>query len=373
MEVQDVIIVGAGVIGLTTAYELARNKIKVSLIDQFLPYRKASWAGAGIIPPGNPNLVANPADWLRAKSSQLFPILSSELLQFTNINNGYFKCGGLELTSHYEETNEQAWTRESIYFERISELKLKSLAPHLDPKNCKVTYFPEMAQIRNPRHLKALTEACKLLGVRFYNDCKITGLIKKGRQIIGLESENGVFNAGQFIITAGPWAGDFLQQEKINTHIFPIRGQMLLMQTSLSLKEIILIEKCYIVPRGEGLVLVGSTEEDVGFNGSTTSEGKDYLLKMACDLIPMLKNAKIIDHWSGLRPGCSKNSPLIGKSPESDNLYFAAGHFRQGLQTSPATALLIKSILMQEDLGIDNQYLMKPNEQTQNNKPLFQS
>jgi len=373
MDSQDVIIVGAGVIGLNTAYELARNKIKVSLIDQFLGYRKASWAGAGIIPPGNPDLAANPADWLRAKSSQLFPVLSSELLQFTNINNGYFKCGGLELTSCYDETNEQAWANENINFERISEINLKSLAPHLDTKHCKTTYFPEMAQIRNPRHLKALTEACKLLGVRFYNDCKITGFIKKGRQVIGLESGSGVFNAGQFIITAGPWSGDFLQQEKIDTHIFPIRGQMLLMQTSLPFKEIILKEKCYIVPRGEGLILVGSTEEDVGFNGSTSSEGKDYLFKMACDLIPQLNKAKIIDQWSGLRPGCSKNSPLIGKSPESDNLYFAAGHFRQGLQTSPATALLIKSILMQEDLGIDNQYFMKPNEQIQVRKPLFQS
>ena len=101
MESQDVIIVGAGVIGLNTAYELAKNNIKVSLIDQFLPYRKASWAGAGIIPPGNPNLASNPIDWLRAKSSAIFPTLSEELLQTTTINNGYIKCGGLELTPNY--------------------------------------------------------------------------------------------------------------------------------------------------------------------------------------------------------------------------------------------------------------------------------
>lgn len=373
MESQDVIIVGAGVMGLNTAYELARNKIKVSLVDQFLPYRKASWAGAGIIPPGNPDLAANPTDWLRAKSAAIFPVLSAELLQYTNINNGYTQCGGLELTSHYEETNELAWAKENINFERISELNLKSLSTHLDPKNCKATYFPDMAQIRNPRHLKALVEACKLLGVRFYNDCKITGLMKQGRRIIGLESENGVFNAGQFIITAGPWSGDFLNLEKIDTQVFPIRGQMLLLQTTLFLKEIILKDKHYIVPRGEGLVLVGSTEEEVGFNGGITSGGKEHLFKIACDLIPEFQHAKIIDHWSGLRPGCSKNSPLIGKSPASDNLFFATGHFRQGLQTSPATALLIKSIVMKEDIGIDPEYFLKTNAQTQTNKSLFQS
>lgn len=373
MKSQEVLIVGAGVIGLNIAYELAKNKIKVSLIDQFLPYRRASWAGAGIIPPGNPNLVVNPADWLRAKSASIFPFLSAELLEFTGINNGYTKCGGLELTSHYEETNEQAWTKESILFKRLKTSDLKSLNPHLNIGDSKATYFPEMAQIRNPRHLKALLEACKLLGVRIYNDCKITGIVKKGSRVLGLESESGIFTAEQFIITAGPWSGEFLLQEKIDTQIFPIRGQMLLFHTDMPLKEIILKDKHYIVPRGDGLVLVGSTEEEVGFNGGTTLEGKEHLLKIAYDLIPELEHAKIIDHWSGLRPGCSKNSPLIGKSPNSDNLYFASGHFRQGLQTSPATALLIKSILMNEDLGLDYSYFMNSSEQTLTNKPLFQS
>ena len=373
MESQDVIIVGAGVIGLNTAYELAKNNIKVSLIDQFLPFRKASWAGAGIIPPGNPNLAGNPIDWLRAKSSAIFPTLSAELQESTNINNGYLKCGGLELIPSYEESPELAWSKEHILFERINSLDLKTLNPHLNPRDCKTTYFPEMAQIRNPRHLKALAEGCKLLGVRFYNDCKITGIIKKGDRVLGLESDTGIFTADQFIITAGPWSGDFLKHEGIDTQIFPVRGQMLLLQSSLPLKEIILKDKHYIVPRGEGLILVGSTEEEVGFNGGTTVEGKEHLLRIACDLIPEFANAKIIDHWSGLRPASSKSSPLIGKSPASDNLYFATGHFRQGLQTSPATALIIKSILMQENLEIDNQYFMKPSEQTETNKPLFQS
>ena len=81
---------------------------------------------------------------------------------------------------------------------------------------------------------------------------------------------------------------------KIETQIFPVRGQMLLLQSAIPLKEIILKDKHYIVPRGEGLVLVGSTEEEVGFNGGTTLEGKEHLLKIACDLIPEFTNAKII-------------------------------------------------------------------------------
>lgn len=368
---QDIIIVGAGVIGLSTAYTLAKSKIRVSLVDQYLPFRKASWAGAGIIPPGNPIHAKNPVDWLRAKSAQLFPELSSELLQLTGINNGYTICGGLELTQEFDEMSEQGFQQENINFKRVDAPELHSSFPHISKKFEKAIHFQDMAQIRNPRHLKALTKACISLGVKIYNDCKITGLLRKGEKIIGLDSESGVFTADQFIITTGCWSGIFLKQEQIDVNIFPIKGQMLLLQSSLKLKEIILNGKMYIVPRRDDLVLVGSTEEDVGFNPSTSFDARDLLFKTACDIIPDIEKAKIIDQWSGLRPASSNGRPLIGKSPFSENLYFATGHFRQGLQTSPATAMVIKSLLLGEKTEFNPGYFMHTTHQ--DTKSLFQS
>ncbi len=373
MESRDVVIVGAGVIGLNIAYELAKSKIGVTLIDQFVPFKKSSWAGAGIIPPGNPDKISNAREWLRAKSAYLFPQLSQDLFDFTKINNGYLNCGGLELVSSFDQNLENAWSEENIKFTPIRSTDLNLLFPHLPNNNQNSYFFPEMAQIRNPRHLKALTEACRLLGVRFYKDCKITSIVKNGRKVIGLESEIGLFSANQFIIASGAWSGTFLTQEGLQYQVFPIMGQMLLLQSSVKLKEIILKEKNYIVPRGDGLILVGSTEENIGFNAEISTTVREMLLKFAVDLVPELAQAKVIDHWAGLRPGRNRPTPLIGKSPCSDNLYFATGHFRQGLQTSPATALFVKSLICGEETEVISDYFMQDNPNNEPYKQLFQS
>src|SRR5689334_4864509 len=93
----DVLVVGGGVIGLTTAYYLARDGAQVTVLDRSIPGSEASWAGAGIIPPGNPVRAATPYDRLRAQSSQTFPRLSDELRDLTGIDNGFRVCGGIEV------------------------------------------------------------------------------------------------------------------------------------------------------------------------------------------------------------------------------------------------------------------------------------
>src|SRR5436305_14806119 len=91
----DVLVIGGGVIGLTTAYFLARDGVRVTVVDKGEMGREASWAGAGIIPPGNPDRAAQPGDRLRALSSRMYPALSAELRERTGVDNGYVRCGGV--------------------------------------------------------------------------------------------------------------------------------------------------------------------------------------------------------------------------------------------------------------------------------------
>src|SRR5437870_8062989 len=93
----DVLVIGGGVIGLTTAYFLARDGVRVTLVDKGELGREASWAGAGIIPPGNPDRAAHPGDRLRALSARMYPSLSAELRERTGVDNGYVRCGGVEM------------------------------------------------------------------------------------------------------------------------------------------------------------------------------------------------------------------------------------------------------------------------------------
>jgi glycine oxidase len=149
----DVLILGGGVIGLTTAYFLAREGVQVQVIDQGDLGQEASWAGAGILPPGNPARARAPFDRLRAESSVLFPTLSSELRDRTGIDNGYLRCGGLEFQGDGHDLAEQEWCGEGVACERIDEETACRMEPALTIGLGAANYLPDLAQLRNPRHL----------------------------------------------------------------------------------------------------------------------------------------------------------------------------------------------------------------------------
>ena len=102
----------------------------------------------------------------------------------------------------------------------------------------------------------------------------------------------------------------------------------------------------YLVPRSDGRVLIGSTEEHAGFEKNTTAAGIGGLLALALRLVPDLENAPLEKTWAGLRPGSPDGLPFIGPAPGFANLLVAAGHFRAGIQLSPGTALLLKERIL---------------------------
>jgi glycine oxidase len=109
----------------------------------------------------------------------------------------------------------------------------------------------------------------------------------------------------------------------------------------------------YLVPRDDGHVLVGSTEEDVGFDKRTTEAALAELRDFAESLVPMLANAELVASWAGLRPHAVDGFPYIGRVPHLENCFLAAGHYRAGLSTSPGTALLLRQLIAGEPLAID--------------------
>src|SRR6516165_6969552 len=123
----DVLIIGGGVIGLTTAYFLAKDGAQVTLLDRGEFGQESSWAGAGIISPGNLERAKTGFDKLRALSARMFPSLSCQLREDTGIDNGYLPCGGVELASGVDEISQQSWLDEGIESRRMSGAELKSM------------------------------------------------------------------------------------------------------------------------------------------------------------------------------------------------------------------------------------------------------
>jgi glycine oxidase len=349
----DVLILGGGVIGLTTAYFLAREGVRVTLLDKGDFGQEASWAGAGILPPGNPAHARSPVDQLRAHSSALFPTLSYELRERTGIDNGYLRCGGLEFISQEGEAAAEEWRSEGIAVERLEEKQLLQLEPGLRSGLGAAYHLPDMAQVRNPRHLQALLAASRSLGVDLQPGCPVHGFEWHGQQVVAVKTNRGRLHADRYVLATGAWSEPLLEQLGWRPGIHPVRGQIALLNSDVPvLRRVLLWGPRYAVPRADGRVLIGSTEEQAGFNKQTTAAAIADLLALACQLAPGLAEARVERSWAGLRPGSPDGLPFLGSVPGFDNVYVAAGHFRAGIQLSPGTGLVMKELLLGQPLTV---------------------
>jgi len=363
----DALIIGGGVIGLSLAWELARHGRSVRVIDQGEPGREASWAGAGIIPAATRHSWQHPYEQLRGLACELQPRWAEDLKLITGIDNGYRRCGGLHLARTPGEAAALAgWAglvaEEGIECERLSAADLNEIEPGIDTQNSvrsfaeRLTAFlvPGEAQLRNPWHLQALIAACQQCGVSITPHVSTYRVEISDDQLTTLETSLGPLKATQFCFTAGAWTGPLLQKLDVQTGIFPVRGQMALFHCERPpIARIINEGSRYLVPRDDGRVLAGSTEEEVGFDKTTTEEAISDLVSFARELLPALRDATIERTWAGLRPGSFDGLPYLGRLPGISNAYVSAGHFRSGLYLSAATAVVMSQLMRCEEPEID--------------------
>ncbi|MCA9047593.1 MAG: FAD-dependent oxidoreductase, partial [Planctomycetaceae bacterium] len=165
----DVLIVGGGVIGLTAAYRLAAEGLTVTVVDRSRVGTEASWAGAGMLPPGNPHTAGGIEATLRGMSHVEWQGLSQELLDRTGIDNGYRQCGSVQLATTADEAQLllESWQKQDIPAELLDRHTLHFHVPNAADNLEYGIFVPDFAQVRNPRHLKALKAACCQLNVTF--------------------------------------------------------------------------------------------------------------------------------------------------------------------------------------------------------------
>ena len=343
----DALILGGGIIGLTSAYILAKAGLRVEVVDRQQLGREASWAGAGILPPfNNPAGATTPIDALRAYSMAGFTAFSAELQASTGVDNGYRVCGGIEVLHPEAAYALPLWDAEGIAYERIDGNELKRLEPliaDLAPLTLQLYHFPGFAQVRNPWHMRALIAACELEGVTLTPGCPLERWKLIDGRVRGVYDSRGhLHEAGSYLIANGAWAEDWLRPLGCEVGIHPVRGQIVLYSTSIGLSRVILDGKRYLVPRGDGRILVGSTEEpEAGFVKATTPAGEVELRRFAEGWIPALSKAVVEKTWAGLRPVSADGMPHIGPVPGQTDVFAAVGHGRAGIQLSLGTAHLV--------------------------------
>jgi len=191
--------------------------------------------------------------------------------------------------------------------------------------------------------MRALIAACQQVGVRFEIGADAIGWDHGNLRL----ADGTTRAAGAYLIAAGAWAERLLSPLGCTPGIHPIRGQIVLYRCSQSLfTQVLMCGKRYLVPRTDGRVLVGSTEEpEAGFVKANTPSGIAELRAFACDLVPGLADAEVEKCWAGLRPGSSDGMPYIGLVPGTVNVFAAVGHSRAGVQLSLGTATMIADLI----------------------------
>jgi len=343
----DVVIVGAGLIGMLTAHELVSAGMQVRVLERGQPARESSWAGGGILSPLYPWRYPDAVSELARWSQRYYPDLCQQCEDTSGIDPQWTRSG-LLITDMDSVTQMQQWAaRFGVRLEQLDAAGVREREPAFGLQPASAAWLPEVAQIRNPRLVKSLRAMLESRGVEISPDCPAREIDIEAGRVRSIHTPAGAVQADNFIIASGAWSGALLEPTGLDLPVEPVRGQMLLFRGEPGLVSCISLHNGrYVIPRRDGRVLVGSTLEYVGFDRQTTAQARDELHRSAVQLVPALAGLEIEKHWAGLRPGSPDGTPVIGPHPEIANLYINAGHFRNGVVLGPASARILADQLL---------------------------
>jgi glycine oxidase len=332
----DVIIIGAGIIGLSLAISLRKQGLRVLVVERGEPGREASYAAAGMLAPAG--LEIPPAlSSLAAESAHRYPEFVHELEDESGTKVDFREQGTILLSSNSDLPNAA---------EALSPDDLHSLEPELGVeeifiKNLRAALISERSV--DPRLLTAAAiKAARHREVDISSGTEVKTVLVSGERAVGVQTERTCYSAAVVTNCAGAWAGTLGPQ---HFPVNPVKGQMLAVVQGPALRHVLRSDKVYVVPRSDGRLVIGSTLESAGYNKHVDVNTIQNLFQAALEFLPGLKKSRKHDVWAGLRPGTPDNLPILGET--STHGYFAAtGHYRDGILLAPITAgVMTRAIL----------------------------
>ncbi len=355
--VSDAIVVGAGLIGLGIAYELAKRGTSVTVLDRAEPARAASWAGAGMLAPFSEATPDAAMLALCRDSLALYPHFIEELRDRTGVDARYRAEGSLHIALDAPglallAAHAPAFSANGGEVTVLDRSAVLAREPMLARDVAGALFVANEAQVDNRRLGRALYAACDALGVRFEQADRVA-LEADRRRVRGVRTSRGFVAASTVVNAAGAWAGEL---DGVPPHarvpVRPVAGEMLALAVPAgAMRAVVWIGHRYLVPRDDGRLLVGATVEDRGFDARVTAGGAHALLDAALAAAPALASFAVVETWAGLRPASHDGRPYLGPTA-LEGYVVASGHFRNGILLTPITARAIADAILAGDTAM---------------------
>lgn len=338
----DVAIAGAGIIGLTTALELAAADCKVTVFDQNEAMSEASRAAAGMLAGADPE---NPPELkeLARLSLSLYPAFIDRVEQLAS------KKIPIRTTRTIQGVrNVPSGARQ------LTESDIHALAPGANIEGFQFILLEEKS-FDAWDLAEALPDAARVAGVELREHTPVLGVSRTGAAV-EIVTAAGTFSAGLFLNATGAWATSLEPALPVS----PRKGHMLTAELpgEIQMECVLRTPKVYIVPRGNNRYTVGPTVEDAGFDRTVEPLRIQELFAKAVDLWPPLRQASVTETWIGFRPGSADNLPIIDQTGE--NTWVATGHFKNGILLGPGTGRVLSRWMLGRQPQINQPQIDQP-------------
>jgi len=352
----DVVVLGAGIIGATTAYFLCEEGLKVALLDKGPAGNEASWASAGMVQPSGSGKSESWPERSTLLSRSLYDDLDRRLFEETGSRIGYGGEGGLVIA--FEDAEAEALSRlvkaqagDDFPAQLLTAAEARKREPGLPERVAAAALLPGHRFLDARTFTSVVVQAARKKGATVREGFPVSGLAWDGKKVVGVVSGSEKLQAGLVVNAAGAWAGRV--DARLPLPIAPVHGQILSLQgPRVGLRHNVqrLGAGGYITPRSDGRILAGATSDDFGYEKKVTPSGLRALAGVVRDVMPHVADHRVLDSWSGLRPGTPDGLPAIGPDPRVEGGFlWAAGHGGYGVMQAPATAKVVTDLVLKRE------------------------
>lgn len=353
----DIVIIGGGVIGMTIARALAlRGAGDICVIERSSLGNEASFAAAGMLAPQAEADAPDHLFDLTCRSRDLYPSFAAALREESGVDIELDTTGTLylALTEHdlIEIQTRFDWQSQAgLPVDKLTAPQARELESCISTSVLEALRFPLDVQVENRRLLTALANSLMKQGVATTTETNVESLRIDRNRIAGVQTTRGLVSCSTVVVAAGTWSGfiHFSERtEKRIPSIRPVRGQIVCLDAKPQLtRHVIYSPRGYLVPRRDGRLLAGSTAEEAGFAKRVTAGGIGAIIENALEISPAISSLPIVDTWAGLRPRAADGLPVLGPCDEIAGLFYATGHYRNGILLAPVTGELIAEAVIE--------------------------